>query len=78
MAAHALINVPAGDCVKNGLIVLAMGEVPPLVVTVIVPSQPGVHVGDVVPVTFTTTGVGCVTQNVVVAVQLFASVTVTV
>lgn len=72
------MNVLAGNCVKNGLIVLAIGEVPPLVVTVMVPSQPGVHVGDVVPVTFTTTRVGCVTQKVVVAVQLFASVTVTV
>jgi hypothetical protein len=72
------MNVPAGDCVKNGLIALAIGEVPPLVVTVIVPSQPGVHVGDVVAVTLTATAVGCVTQNVVVAVQLFASVTVTV
>ena len=70
--------MPAGDWVKNGADNNVIGLVPPPLVTVIVPSQPGVHVGDVVPVTFTTTGVGCVTQKVVVAVQLFASVTVTV
>jgi hypothetical protein len=70
--------VPAGDCVKNGDDNNVIGFIPPPVVTVIVPSQPGVHVGDVVAVTLTATAVGCVTQNVVVAVQLFASVTVTV
>ena len=72
------MNVPAGDCVKNGADNKVIGLVPPLEVTVIVPSQPGVHEGVVVPVTFTTTAVGCVTQNVVVFVQAFASVTVTV
>ena len=72
------MNVLAGEAVKNGLIAVETGVVPPEVVTVILPSQPGVHVGDVVAVTFTATAVGCVTQKVVVAVQAFASVTVTV
>jgi hypothetical protein len=72
------MKVPAGDCVKNGADNNVIGLVPPPLVTVIVPSQPGVHVGEVVAVTLTATAVGCVTQNVVVAVQLFASVTVTV
>jgi hypothetical protein len=72
------MNVLAGEAVKNGLIAVEIGEVPPEVVTVILPSQPGVQVGDVVAVTFTATAVGCVTQKVVAAVQAFASVTVTV
>ena len=55
-----------------------IGFVPPPVITVMVPSQPGVHVGEVVPVIIIATAVGWVTQKVVLAVQLLASVTVTV
>jgi hypothetical protein len=72
------MKVFAGEAVKNGLIAVEIGEVPPEVLTVMLPSQPGVQVGEVVPVTLTATAVGCVTQKVVVFVQLFASVTVTV
>jgi hypothetical protein len=72
------MKVFAGEAVKNGLIAVVTGDVPPEVLTVMLPSQPGVQVGDVVAVTFTTTAVGCVTQKVVAAVQAFASLTVTV
>ena len=70
------MNVPAGDCVKNGADSNVIKPVPPFADTVMVPSQPGVQVGDVVPVTLIATAVGCVTQTDVVFVQLFASVTV--
>jgi hypothetical protein len=52
------MKVLAGEAVKNGLIAVEIGEVPPLADTVMLPSQPGVQVGDVVADIFTAKAVG--------------------
>ena len=63
-------NGPAGNMLKP------IGPVPPLPLTLAVPSQPGVQLGSVLAVIFTSTALGSVTFTTVVLVQPFTSVPV--
>ena len=76
MPAHKSIKLPAVGCRTAGAIVNVIGPVPPDPLTLNVPSQPGVQLGCVLAVIFTTTAVGSLIVTVVVDVQRLLSVTV--